>query len=192
MDQEMSNSGLILGLLPANERRRYFVTTSLIGWAQTKNQPCKLASWSISAVPQCYDAEFYLWPVNLLLNCCPVFQYIPWWLLWSQGRWVPKCQKFLCWGHRKFANKIVRLSESCSYLTCVTAADQHMFVNTIFYLICYHHFHNSEDLVKITELRKLAWQPQTHFCTEIMDLYDTSQVPNKAYSKSTGAHRPGQ
>ena len=28
-------AGLILGLRPANERRRYFVTTSLIGWAQT-------------------------------------------------------------------------------------------------------------------------------------------------------------
>ena len=26
---------LILGLRPANERRRYFVTTSLIGWVQT-------------------------------------------------------------------------------------------------------------------------------------------------------------
>ena len=34
-----TNTGLILGLHPANERRRYFVTTSLIGWAQTKNQP---------------------------------------------------------------------------------------------------------------------------------------------------------
>ena len=29
------NTGLILGLRPANERWRYFVTTSLIGWAQT-------------------------------------------------------------------------------------------------------------------------------------------------------------
>ena len=28
-------SGLILGLHPANERRRYNVTPSLIGWAQT-------------------------------------------------------------------------------------------------------------------------------------------------------------
>ena len=27
-------SGMILGLRPANERRRYFVTTSLIGWGQ--------------------------------------------------------------------------------------------------------------------------------------------------------------
>ena len=27
-------SGLILGFRPANERRRYIVTTSLIGWAQ--------------------------------------------------------------------------------------------------------------------------------------------------------------
>ena len=33
-------TGLILGLRPANERWRYVVTTSLIGTAQTKNQPC--------------------------------------------------------------------------------------------------------------------------------------------------------
>ena len=31
-------TGLILGLGPANERRRYFVTC-LIGWGQTWNQP---------------------------------------------------------------------------------------------------------------------------------------------------------
>ena len=30
---------LILGVRPANERRCYFVTTSLIGWVQTYNQP---------------------------------------------------------------------------------------------------------------------------------------------------------
>ena len=28
------HTGMTLGLRPANERRRYFVTTSLIGWAQ--------------------------------------------------------------------------------------------------------------------------------------------------------------
>ena len=32
-------TGLILGLPTANERRRYKVTPSLIGWAQTQNQP---------------------------------------------------------------------------------------------------------------------------------------------------------
>ena len=32
---EMYNSGLILGLHPANESRRYKVTPSLAGWAQT-------------------------------------------------------------------------------------------------------------------------------------------------------------
>ena len=32
-------TGMILGLRPANERRRYKVTPSLIGWAQTLNQP---------------------------------------------------------------------------------------------------------------------------------------------------------
>ena len=34
MQFDSSSTGLILGLRPANERRRYFVTTSLIGWAQ--------------------------------------------------------------------------------------------------------------------------------------------------------------
>ena len=33
--------GLILGLRPANERRRYKVTASLIGWAQTYISPVK-------------------------------------------------------------------------------------------------------------------------------------------------------
>ena len=32
-------TGLILGLHPAKERRRYKVTPSLIGWAQSKDQP---------------------------------------------------------------------------------------------------------------------------------------------------------
>ena len=32
-------SGLIQGLRPANERRRYFVMTSLIGWAQPRISP---------------------------------------------------------------------------------------------------------------------------------------------------------
>ena len=34
-----SVSELILDLCPANERRRYFVTTALIGWVQAYNQP---------------------------------------------------------------------------------------------------------------------------------------------------------
>ena len=31
---QVMHAGLILGSRPANERQRYFVTTSLIGWAQ--------------------------------------------------------------------------------------------------------------------------------------------------------------
>ena len=34
----MGPTGLILGLRPANERRRYKVTPSLIGWVQTWSQ----------------------------------------------------------------------------------------------------------------------------------------------------------
>ena len=32
--------GIILGMGSANERRRYIVTSSLIGWAHTQNDPC--------------------------------------------------------------------------------------------------------------------------------------------------------
>ena len=33
-------AGIILCMRPANERRRYNVTSSLIGWAHTQNDPC--------------------------------------------------------------------------------------------------------------------------------------------------------
>ena len=44
-------SGLILGLRPANERRRYKVTPSLTGWAQVENQPWDLIPRFILATP---------------------------------------------------------------------------------------------------------------------------------------------
>ena len=34
-DDDNNITGLILGLRPSNERRRYKVTPSFIGWAQT-------------------------------------------------------------------------------------------------------------------------------------------------------------
>ena len=38
----MQHTGLILGLHPANERRRYFVTTYLIGWTQARESVLKI------------------------------------------------------------------------------------------------------------------------------------------------------
>ena len=35
----LSTARIILCMHPANERRRYIVTSSLIGWAQTYNDP---------------------------------------------------------------------------------------------------------------------------------------------------------
>ena len=40
VSEDMGIAGLILGFRAAKERRRYFVTTYLIGWVQAKNQPC--------------------------------------------------------------------------------------------------------------------------------------------------------
>ena len=45
-------TGLILGLCPANERRRYKVTPSLIGWAQTWNEPCVIMMQVVAMHPQ--------------------------------------------------------------------------------------------------------------------------------------------
>ena len=45
-DDVIMCTGLIVGLRPDNDRRRYFVTTYFIGWAQTQNQPCcMMTSW---------------------------------------------------------------------------------------------------------------------------------------------------
>ena len=41
---EWCTAGHILGLHPANERQRYFVTTSFIDWVKTKKQPC-ISCW---------------------------------------------------------------------------------------------------------------------------------------------------
>ena len=40
------NAAMILGLRPANERHRYKVTPSLIGWEQTSNHPWNVAKGS--------------------------------------------------------------------------------------------------------------------------------------------------
>ena len=42
---------LILGLCPANERRHYFVTTYLIGWAQAETQPWDSSKYSYREWP---------------------------------------------------------------------------------------------------------------------------------------------
>ena len=42
-------TGLILSLRPANKRRRYFVTTFLIGWVRAYNQPCTHLLYSHSS-----------------------------------------------------------------------------------------------------------------------------------------------
>ena len=46
ISNETHHAGIILCMRPANERRRYIVTSSLIGWAHTQNDP------SLSKTPQ--------------------------------------------------------------------------------------------------------------------------------------------
>ena len=69
-----TKAGLIQGLRSANERRRYKVTPSPIGWAQTKNQPCKeyCPAVGCSTSQWCHnerDGVSNHWRFDCLLNC---------------------------------------------------------------------------------------------------------------------------
>ena len=59
-------TGMILGLRPTNERRRYKVTPSLICWAQILNQPCiylrKRTSSSVyQAINRHHGEQYVCW-----------------------------------------------------------------------------------------------------------------------------------
>ena len=65
-------AGMIPGLRPANERRRYLVTTSLIGWAQAQF----IASVSLTCTSQLREPSiifFYLIP--FIMKVCIPKQY---------------------------------------------------------------------------------------------------------------------
>ena len=62
----IKDTGLILGLRPANERRSSFVTTSLIGWAQAWNQPWdRYLQRFLWNYPQVNDTRPHWWLVNI-------------------------------------------------------------------------------------------------------------------------------
>ena len=46
-----TEAGIILYMRPANERWRYTVTLSLIGWAHTQNDPCWGYWWPGALAP---------------------------------------------------------------------------------------------------------------------------------------------
>ena len=59
-----SISGIILCMRPANERRRYIVTSSLIGWAHTQNDPCDIKN------PYTGKTVFLYWDCSLEIKAC--------------------------------------------------------------------------------------------------------------------------
>ena len=64
-------SGLILGLSLADERRRYFVTASLIGWAQAWNQPCSMGKnfWKCKYIIM--FCQQFCWGIYIILLMFP-------------------------------------------------------------------------------------------------------------------------
>ena len=80
--------GLILGLCPANERRRYFVTTSLIGWAQAMNN-----QGAVERYPKCKFILPGQWPPYEWKHCS--HQNVS----WSTGQGHKKKNHTLQWCH---------------------------------------------------------------------------------------------
>ena len=78
---KISRAGIILCIRPANERRRYNVTSSLIGWVHKLDYPCKNAQyktryneglwWTSMAVPTGLPPHGCLWQSIWLLQQNP-------------------------------------------------------------------------------------------------------------------------
>ena len=70
--RKLSLAGIILCMRPANERRRYIVTSSLIGWVRTQIVPrsggdyeCCVSIFEVSeAIWALYISEYIMWDIS--------------------------------------------------------------------------------------------------------------------------------
>ena len=132
-------AGPILGLLPANERRRYFVTTSLIGWVLTPNQPCNGVIFILISLSLCYFLIFFLESMTL-----------------SSGR-----NKHLAYNISQFNNmeeKQTTLMKSFDSWEQVSVKFELKFYSFAFILVIFYHLHSRKCIWKCC-LSK--WRP---FC----------------------------
>ena len=95
--------GLILCMCPANERRRYTVTPSLIGWAQTQNNPwgsvtpSSQCQWGFPAIDPLFPPICY----HYSSNECLIHFHFPWhifsWSQWAGEIWMQSLVKPRSW-----------------------------------------------------------------------------------------------
>ena len=110
-------SGLIPRLHPANERRRYKVTTSVIGWAQIQNQPCemtcrhhhqtlRLSSFDITSLCLKYVSDLH--PHTTQLGVFPYNVMMATWHLNTFHITGPLCGECTCEFHaQKISNALM-------------------------------------------------------------------------------------
>ena len=103
------SAGIILYIRSTNERRRYIVTSRLIGWVHTQNDPCVciliLCKWRVSnnvfnaltkwmtSLPS-FDFRNKTKNQNQISGVDDnhnMYLQILWWVNWSFGQWV-NCQ----------------------------------------------------------------------------------------------------
>ena len=77
-NQPMMSSGIILCMHPANERRCYNVTSSLIGWVHAHNNPCIMTVLDVLVANRCQAISIHpnlqfccWWWVHLLTQIIP-------------------------------------------------------------------------------------------------------------------------
>ena len=93
-----NKAGLIPGLHPADERRRYKVTPSLIGWAQTYNRPCKTLCGMLTRLRH-DNAYMRHWTgssfVQATAGLCGTNHYLNQWTQGSKFQWNLKQNIFV-------------------------------------------------------------------------------------------------
>ena len=89
---DCSAAGIVLCMHPANERRRYIVTSSLIGWAHTQNDPwCSVSDHSI-VVHAVSPLRWHFVPTRVARF--PIDWPLIFWVINAMlGRWAA------CWNH---------------------------------------------------------------------------------------------
>ena len=84
ISKSLSSSGIILCMCPANERRRYNVTSSLIGWVHVQNDPCFLEEGFLLPVPS-YCFKMIKNSECILMFCFDFCKNSPWQVLTHWG-----------------------------------------------------------------------------------------------------------
>ena len=109
LHRKSTDTEIIFRMRPTNERQCYIVTSSLIGWAHTQNDPCWSrvgVTMSVSSIPLFfpffwiiknrlpYQYHIHIWQLSLQLSCSDSCQIWMWSNQYPVKQECPQMEKF--------------------------------------------------------------------------------------------------